>query len=408
MTFEKLSKLMINELGTDKLSDIALEFKVSPQVVSNWKSRNQVPYKYVKLLREKLSRKNQSVSMGESNFKNKLDYNNLDILDREDDDEILVVLLDSITLIKSNYKIIIAILITFISGTYCYMSFFKTPLFISMSKIMPISSDQNKSGLGTIAQRFGVSLSAPTVSSSLSSAEMFPDLLNSRSLMRSLLFKKFDTDEFGQNQALINIVMGKKKKSNLWKEKHKRKAVSRLLSMINVQKKRNSPLLTLTSITKESKFSSDLLSKAIEELLNRVRAQKLSNTKETTKFISNRLIYIKSELEKKEEALKYFRERNRNIGSSPALLLEQERMIREMTTSNQIYGSLKIEFEKTKIEQSRSLKVLEVLDPPEAPLKPFNINIYRSLIVSFIFGLIVSIFVVYSRSYYLKKVKKNL
>ena len=45
---------MIEELGTDKLSDIAMEFNVSPQVVSNWKSRNQVPYKYVKKLRKKL------------------------------------------------------------------------------------------------------------------------------------------------------------------------------------------------------------------------------------------------------------------------------------------------------------------------------------------------------------------
>ena len=32
---------MYEELGTDKLSDIATEFDVSPQVVSNWKSRNQ-------------------------------------------------------------------------------------------------------------------------------------------------------------------------------------------------------------------------------------------------------------------------------------------------------------------------------------------------------------------------------
>ena len=54
MTFEKLSSIMYEELGTDKLSDIATEFDVSPQVVSNWKSRNQVPYKYVKLFRERI------------------------------------------------------------------------------------------------------------------------------------------------------------------------------------------------------------------------------------------------------------------------------------------------------------------------------------------------------------------
>ena len=36
------------------MADIAKELDVTPQVVSNWKARNQVPYKYLKALRAKI------------------------------------------------------------------------------------------------------------------------------------------------------------------------------------------------------------------------------------------------------------------------------------------------------------------------------------------------------------------
>ena len=45
MTFDELNELINKKFGTSKLSDIARELDVTPQVVSNWKSRNQVPYK---------------------------------------------------------------------------------------------------------------------------------------------------------------------------------------------------------------------------------------------------------------------------------------------------------------------------------------------------------------------------
>ena len=56
MTFKELQKIFEKELGANKLADIAKELDVTPQVVSNWKSRNQVPYKYVLDLRNRIKR----------------------------------------------------------------------------------------------------------------------------------------------------------------------------------------------------------------------------------------------------------------------------------------------------------------------------------------------------------------
>ena len=69
MTYKELRKIVEKEFGASRPADIAREFAVTPQVVSNWKARNQVPYKYVKILRTKISDsklgkgKNRLVSM---------------------------------------------------------------------------------------------------------------------------------------------------------------------------------------------------------------------------------------------------------------------------------------------------------------------------------------------------------
>ena len=52
MNFEKFIEEFNRVYGSDRPADVAKEFNVSPQVVNNWKLRQQVPYKYSKLLNE--------------------------------------------------------------------------------------------------------------------------------------------------------------------------------------------------------------------------------------------------------------------------------------------------------------------------------------------------------------------
>ena len=62
MTFNEFQKIFESKFGINHLADIARELKVTPQVVSNWKSRDRVPYKYVKKLRKLISSINASAA----------------------------------------------------------------------------------------------------------------------------------------------------------------------------------------------------------------------------------------------------------------------------------------------------------------------------------------------------------
>jgi uncharacterized protein involved in exopolysaccharide biosynthesis len=67
-------------------------------------------------------------------------------------------------------------------------------------------------------------------------------------------------------------------------------------------------------------------------------------------------------LEKSEDKLKAFREKNRRIGDSPQLLLEQGRLMREVEINSTLYEELKKQHEIAKIEEVKNVPIINVMD----------------------------------------------
>ena len=68
MKFSELQQFLEENLGINHLADIARELGVSPQAVSNWKSRDRVPYKYVIQIREKFGDGKSNTGDGAQNI----------------------------------------------------------------------------------------------------------------------------------------------------------------------------------------------------------------------------------------------------------------------------------------------------------------------------------------------------
>ena len=69
---------------------------------------------------------------------------------------------------------------------------------------------------------------------------------------------------------------------------------------------------------------------------------------------------ILKDLTGQEENLKEFREQNRIISSSPALMLEVERLISDVEVLNQVYITLRTEHELANIEEVENSKTIKV------------------------------------------------
>ena len=99
---------------------------------------------------------------------------------------------------------------------------------------------------------------------------------------------------------------------------------------------------------------------------------------------------MKQDLTKAENTLKEFRERNRQV-LSPQLLLEQERLIRDVQINATIYTELRKQFELVKIEEVKNIPVINVMDSARAPARKDKPKRATIVVTVFIISFICSI-----------------
>ena len=203
MKFNDLKKIMDDNFGTSLLADIAKEFEVTPQVVSNWKSRNQVPYKYVKIIREKIKEKSSYENPRTKNVNTNFNISSSNI-DTPDKDETLEIILDYFYILwNRKYYLIISVLFCFFVQLYI-LKFHTIPTYISKTTILPSKvSDAGDSRLKSFAAQFGIGSKSQN-SLDLSSSIMYPDIFSSKRLAKELLFKRFDTEKYGKNNKRMD------------------------------------------------------------------------------------------------------------------------------------------------------------------------------------------------------------
>jgi uncharacterized protein involved in exopolysaccharide biosynthesis len=139
--------------------------------------------------------------------------------------------------------------------------------------------------------------------------------------------------------------------------------------------------------TSEPQFASDIISVLIEELDAHQKEYNKAITSKARKFIEERIVAVGKELREAEETLKDFTVSNRRIENSPLLLLEQQRLAREVSIPAGVFTMLKQQLETTKIEEVKESDYVIVLDPPEAPLQRSGPNRRKMVIFAGFLGI---------------------
>ena len=205
MNFIELEQIMSSR-GIKTLAEIARNLNTTPQAVSNWKARNQVPHRVVLMINKK-----QSIL-----------FDNTDSIESQDQplnpqpnaqypmyniDEDSFSLSDSLLTVAENLKVIFLTTFTSVFLTFIYVQFIQTPKYISSATvILPATGSGSKlGGLAGIASQFGVNVPSG-VQADLSSPSLFPKLLRSRTFAEKILQKKFYTNEYGIELPLLAIL----------------------------------------------------------------------------------------------------------------------------------------------------------------------------------------------------------
>jgi uncharacterized protein involved in exopolysaccharide biosynthesis len=399
MKFDNLKKIIEERFGTDRPADIAKELNVTPQVVNNWKVRNQVPYKYVKLIRKKIENLDKQVSnndVAESLYAALGNVSEKKVAELSISEIIILFYKQA----KENLMLLICVPIIFMILSVIYLKFFVVPVYTTTATLLPISAS-SKSGINSIASQYGISLGPSSNEYGLSSAEMFPDIIQSRSLARSIINDKFFTDEHNSEVPLLQILLEEKNEDYVYTHRDTSNAIDILSKKINVRRKdRSSPLLILSVQAFEPQLSCDLTNAVIAKLKEMASKFKISRVLEKKTFIENRISQTEGLLTKAEDNIKVFREKNRNIFNSPALLLQESRLIRETDIQMQVYGTLKSEYEMVRIEEVEKNSMLQVLDRAEPPKFKTSPLIRRLALLWAFIGLLITSISIYSFQYF--------
>ena len=387
MQFSEFESKM-NQLGIKSLAEIARTLKTTPQAVSNWKARDQVPHHIVVDINNILQKNTESNSFNNSLLKPMvIDKDNFDI------SNFLLIIAEQIKVIT-----VIFFLCVFISFTY--VQFILEPIYISRASILiPEDKSDSMGGLAGLASQFGANIPSEA-SADLSNPSLYPELLKSRTFSKSILDKEFFLNQFGKKLSLLEILTHGQNPPKYGRDTLITQATQILNSeYISYIEDLKSPVSIIEVKASDPIFAKKLADVILSELDALSRYYKTQNVNEKISFIENRISSVQYDLKLSEKILKDFDERNRQI-SSPALKLEQDRLERDVEVQKGIYLTLKQQLELAKIEEIQETSIFQVLDQPQVAISPSNKNSKTALIFSGIFGIGLGIVIAIIRSFF--------
>ena len=279
-------------------------------------------------------------------------------------EEDTISLMDIVLVLARHLKMIIIAPCIFCTLTIYYVLFMAKPTYISTAKFMSSGSRDSKSQMTGLASQFGFSLP-----STYSSPEWsYEEVINSRTMARNLLKYRFDTEQFGHQKELLQILTYGDVEPAIVSDTLIIEGIKAVQGMIAISNVGNIYELEISAF--EPRLSAELANAVMEAL---DKHQRDYNEKANTKirqFIEARLTSTIIELETAEENLKEFREKNRSILGAPSLQLQEERLRRDVSVFIGVFTSLKQQLEAAKIEEVKESDYVIILDEPEIPLYP--------------------------------------
>jgi uncharacterized protein involved in exopolysaccharide biosynthesis len=188
--------------------------------------------------------------------------------------------------------------------------------------------------------------------------ELYPQIIVSEAVLKSVIYKKYRSEDFKDSVNLIEYF----EFDNKDPQKNYDRSYETLTKMLEISADKKTRVLTVSMVLNESQLAADIINAVLFRLDDFIRNKRISNASERRKWIDQRLFDVKADLTKSENTLKDFRERNRVVTGSPQLLLEQQRLIREVEINSTVFIELKKQLELAKIDEINTMPIINILD----------------------------------------------
>jgi uncharacterized protein involved in exopolysaccharide biosynthesis len=254
-------------------------------------------------------------------------------------------------------KIPISLVVGTVTLCAVIYSLLLAPTYRSTAVILPEADRSKLGGLSSMADL--ASLAGINIGGDGSLVRLYQTIITSEAVLKNVLQAKYQTALYKDSVDLIQYWKITASTPELGYEI----ALNSLRAQLGVTVERQTSVVSVSMETPEPQLSADIVNTATRELDKYIRTRRTTTAGGQREFIEGRLRQIKEDLEHSEDSLKDFRERNRSVIGSPPLLLQQERLLRDVQINSTLFIEMKKQYEIAKIEEVRNIPVVSVMDP---------------------------------------------
>ena len=367
-----------------------------PEILDNPKKRTQIAELYglsEKTLRNRIAelKKRGAISTGKVNVPN---INQGTILDLDIFSLWSILQLQKIIIIKRTLAISILFLVYSLVAT----PFYESKISLYPAGTLAETGTAFNNSLQGIAESFGLG--------GISGGQTFniPDIINSQRLKKAVVLNQWESQKFPEQSTLVKYWELDKTKwysikpiikklipyfssSSAPERSQLFNGIEQFGSLITVDES-STGLIEVSVLMEEPQLAADIANYISDFVKDFVSYEQGKEAKRNLKFIKNQLINSKDDLERSEKELTQFKEKFSY--TNPSLDEMRGRLKRNIESNLQVYITLRQQYELAKIDESRDLLMITILDEAEAPVlkkKPRRkIIVISGIITGFFFS----------------------
>jgi uncharacterized protein involved in exopolysaccharide biosynthesis len=247
------------------------------------------------------------------------------------------------------------------------------------------SSIELPRGIGALAGELGFSLPG---GDPMSSADFYAAVMESRALLTRTLEARFSVPGSPADSAPLITILEIEDDTP---RKQTEKGVEWLRDHTSAKVDNTTGTVELSVELPDPDLAAAVTSHMVGLLNDFNQRTRNLRARERRKFTEARTAEAQKDLEAAEEDLRVFLSRNRQFEFSPQLTFEHNRLERQVMLRQEVYQTLRREFEIARIEEVNDTPVLTVVDPAVAPAKPSRPKRLRLALAAAVLGLLIGV-----------------
>ena len=225
-----------------------------------------------------------------------------------------------------------------------------------------------------------------------------PDIISSRTLKESIIMNNWNINDNKKNLIKywnLNIndgFLGFLKKENIENDEVLLNQAVQILDDLIVIDESSTGLISVYVYNQNSKLASDIANYISDYVVEFVTSQQRKFATQNRTFVEAQLNNASKDLSNAEELLTIFRKNNPITLDSPDLQLQRARLLRNVEVDQEVYITLRKQYEITKIEESKVRLLVNILDPAKPSIEISHPKLILILFFAMFIGLLLSIF----------------